>query len=151
MLRKFLLISGAVFIFAGLSVFGQEKTVVKSMKARRALMGKHKLSLQWISWDYFGRVIATQKKGVVILKGEQRGRRTKDFLTIEGVVTEINEKDFKFSGKIITQVSFINGGKPCIREGLMTFRITGKRKYWRLEEINNPCDEVADYVDIFLR
>ena len=49
------------------------------------------------------------------------------------------------------KISHINGGKPCAREGAMTFKITGKRRYWRLQEMNNPCDGVTDYVDIFFR
>ena len=59
--------------------------------------------------------------------------------------------EIKFDGKVITQVTHINGGKPCERTSEMTFRITGKRKYWRLQQIDNPCDGVADYVDIYFR
>jgi hypothetical protein len=33
----------------------------------------------------------------------------------------------------------------------MTFKITGKRKYWRMQQFDNPCDEAADYVDIYFR
>jgi len=48
-------------------------------------------------------------------------------------------------------VSHINGGEPCLREGEMTFAITGKRRFWRLQQMQNPCNEVVDYIDIFLR
>lgn len=139
-----------IFVF-GFSVFAQEKTVVNSQSAKAMLLGKHKLSLQWISWDYFGAATVTNRKGVFYLKGEQKQRGGTDFVKIDGVITEINAKNFKFDGTITTQVSHINGGLPCERTGEMTFRITGKRKYWRLQEIDNPCDEVADYVDIFFR
>jgi hypothetical protein len=37
------------------------------------------------------------------------------------------------------------------REGRFTFRITGTRRYWRMKEMNNPCEDVADYVDVYLR
>lgn len=49
------------------------------------------------------------------------------------------------------QISHINGGEPCVREGEMTFAITRKRKYWRLQEMQNPCDTATDYVDIYFR
>lgn len=65
-LIKFLLI--AVFAFAA---FGQEKTVVSDTKAKTMLPGRHKLSLQWISWDYFGVASVSNTNGVLYLKGEQ--------------------------------------------------------------------------------
>jgi len=130
---------------------GQEKTVVNSQVAKKMLLGRHMFSLQWISWDHFGSATVTEKAGVLYLKGEQKSREGDDLLTIDGVITTIDRYEFKFDGKIVTTVSHINGGEPCIREGEMTFRITGKRKYWRLQEMNNPCEDVVDYVDIFFR
>lgn len=133
--------------------FAQDKTVVRDQKARQMLLGRHKLSLQWISWDYFGTATVTNRGGIYYLKGEQkgRGRSSTDFVRIDGIVTSIDAKEFGFDGTITTQVSHINGGKPCERRGKMTFRVTGKRKYWRLMEMDNPCDEATDYVDIFFR
>ena len=115
------------------------------------LLGRHFFSLQWISWDYYGRVTVTQKDGLLYLKGGQEAREGEDFVSIDGVVTELSRYDFKFKGKIVTKISHINNGEPCVREGEMTFRITGKRKYWRLQEMNNPCENVVDYIDIFFR
>lgn len=115
------------------------------------LLGKHKFSLQWISWDYFGTATVTQRNGVFYLKGEQKARKGTDFVRIDGVITEINEKNFKFEGKIVMQISHINNGEPCERNGEMDFKITGKRKYWRLQQMDNPCDTATDYVDIFFR
>lgn len=115
------------------------------------LLGRHKVSLQWISWDYFGVATVTNRMGVYSIKGGQKGRGNKDFVKIDGNITSIDAKEFKFNGTVIMQISHINEGKPCIREGEMTFRITGKRKYWRMQEIDNPCDEAADYVDIYFR
>lgn len=134
------------------SLFAQEKTVVKDAKAKAMLLGKHKLSLQWISWDYFGTAIVTQKGGVFYLKGEQKSRgEIADYVKVNGAITMIDKTSFTFNGTILTRVSHINSGNECKREGEMTFRITGKRKYWRLIEMDNPCDGVADYVDIFFR
>lgn len=131
--------------------FAQEKTVVNDAKAKNMLLGKHMLSLQWISWDYFGTATVTNKNGIYYLKGKQKGRGNTDFLEVDGVITQIDAKQFKFDGKITTQISHINEGEPCVREGEMTFAITKNRKYWRLQEMNNPCDPVTDYVDVYFR
>jgi hypothetical protein len=142
-------------VFLTIAIFGvpvlAQKTVVSSAKAKTMLLGRHKLSLQWISWDYFGAATVTNRGGALYLKGEQKQRGGTDFVRINGKITEISAKEFKFDGTIITQVSHINGGQPCTREGAMTFRITGTRKYWRLLEMDNPCEGVTDYVDIFFR
>lgn len=151
MFRKIYLAAFLLISAFGVSVFAQEKTVVSDAKAKAMLLGKHKLSLQWISWDYFGTATVSNAKGVMRLKGEQKARRGNDFVKIDGVITSIDAKEFKFDGTIITQISHIAEGKPCERTGEMTFRITGKRKYWRLQEMDNPCDEVTDYVDIYFR
>ena len=128
-----------------------QKTVVNNARAKTMLLGRHRLSLQWISWDYFGTATVTNRGGTFYLKGEQRRRSGTDFVKIDGRITEINARDFKFDGSIITQVKDINGGKPCTRDGEMSFKITGTRKYWRLAEMDNPCEAVTDYVDIFFK
>ncbi len=143
----------AVLIFAGLnfSIFAQSKTTVNDQAAKRMLLGKHLFSLQWISWDYFGTATVTDKKGVLHLKGEQRQRGGTDFVKIDGIIVSIDKKEFVFDGTVITQISHINNGEACTRTGEMTFAATGKRKYWRLQAMDNPCDEAADYVDIYFR
>ena len=151
MFRKIYLAAFLLISAFGVSVFAQEKTVVSDAKAKAMLLGRHKLSLQWISWDYFGTANVSNVKGVLRLKGEQQARGGNDFVKIDGVITSIDAKEFKFDGTIITQISHIAEGKPCERTGEMTFRITGKRKYWRLQEMDNPCDEATDYVDIYFR
>lgn len=147
MLKRILLV-GLLILGVSFSAFAQ-KTIVNNAKAKAMLLGRHKLSLQWVSWDYFGAATVTNKGGVLYLKGEQISRKDSDFVKIDGRITEINAKDFKFDGTIITKVSHINGGEPCTRDGEMTFKITGTRKYWRLMEMDNPCEAVTDYVDIF--
>ena len=150
MLKKLILSAFLITIFLSISVFAQ-RTVVNNRQASSMLLGRHRLSLQWISWDYFGTATVTNRRGTYYLKGEQKQRRGTDYLRIDGRITEINAKNFKFDGTIVMQVSSINGGKPCTREGEMTFRITGNRRYWRLAEMDNPCDTATDYVDIFFR
>lgn len=128
------------------------QTEIRNRAAAKMLLGRHKLSLQWVSWDYFGSATVINRKGVFNIKGEQKARgKSSDFVKLDGIITSIDAKDFVFDGKIVTQVSHINDGKPCTREGEFTFKITGKRKYWRLMQMDNPCDPVTDYVDIYFR
>jgi hypothetical protein len=129
----------------------QTRAIIKDAAAKKRLLGPHRLSLQWISWDYFGKAVVTESKGVLKISGEQKGRGNDDYLKVNGIITMVDTHEIKFDGTIITKVSHINGGKPCTREGEMTFRITQNRKYWRLKEMDNPCDPVTDYVDIFFR
>ncbi len=142
------------------------KTIVRDQKAKQKLLGKHKLALQWISWDKFGSADVVDVAGQLQLKGEQLGSEqgkistsshpgtpgnTGDYLKIDGVVTEIDAKQFKFKGKILMRVSSIAGGKECKRDGVFTFALKSHPTYWRMQEIQNPCDEVVDYVDLFCR
>jgi hypothetical protein len=151
MLKKSI-ISVCLVIFAFVfTAFAQEKTVVKSQSAKNKLLGKHLFSLQWISWDYYGTAKVTRKQGVYYLKGEQKSRENDDYLKIDGIITEINSRNFKFIGTVTTKVSHNNNGEPCVRDGQMTFAITGKRKYWRLQQMQSPCGIETDYVDIFFR
>ena len=151
MIKKFTLTIFLILLTFGAGVFAQSKTQINSVKAKNMLLGKHMLSLQWISWDYFGSATVTNKGGVFYLKGKQKSRENFDFVEVDGVVTEINEKDFKFDGRVVMQISHINNGDPCERTGEMTFAITGKRKYWRMQEMKSPCDVTTDYVDIYFR
>lgn len=138
-------------MFLTIAANAQDRTIVNDAVAAKMLLGRHMLSLQWVSWDYFGSATVTKSAGVYSIKGEQKGRGNPDFLKIGGTIKSIDAKEFVFEGTIVTQVSHINGGAPCTREGEFTFKITGKRKYWRLTQMDNPCDPVTDYVDIYFR
>ena len=151
MLKRIIYTSLIILAGFGAAVFAQEKTIVGDANAKKMLFGKHLLSLQWIGWDYFGTANVTDKAGILHLKGEQKQHNGSDFVKIDGAITSIDENEFKFNGTIVMQISHINGGEPCTRTGEMTFAITGKRKYWRLQEMTNPCDQATDYVDIYFR
>jgi len=148
MKKKLLLLM--LFLLA-VPALAQEQTQVNDAAAARMLLGRHMLSLQWVSWDYFGSATVTKSEGVYSIKGEQKGRGSTDFLKIDGTIKSIDAKEFVFEGTIVTQVSHINGGAQCTREGEFTFKITGKRKYWRMLQMDNPCDPVTDYVDIYFK
>ena len=127
------------------------KTVIKDQTAKAMLVGAHRLSLQWISWDYFGKAVVTEKNGTLSITGEQRAKKGSDYLCIEGTITEVSAKEFIFNGVVEMRVSHINKGEPCKREGELTFVIKGNRRYWRMQQMDNPCDEATDYVDIYFR
>ena len=139
---------------AGRTGEGRQGTIVNSRTGYAQLLGRHKLQLQWISWfepKKSGDLTVTDRQGLLVIQGAQRDPRTGDFVEVDGIVTRVEDRTFDFRGRIVTRVSHINGGEPCLREGDMTFAIKGKRRFWRLQQMDNPCDGVTDYVDIFLR
>lgn len=126
------------------------KTIINSVTAKEKLLGTHRFSVQWISWDYFGKAVVTEKEGVLHIFGEQKSRENDDFIKMDGSILEVNEKNFVFDGLITTKIYHLNAGKPYERKGKMTFRISQGRRYWRLKEMENPAGGgVVDYVDIF--
>ena len=129
-----------------------DKTEIRNVAAGKQLIGRHKFQLHWISWDKwkdFGNLSVIDRGGVYFVKGRQT--KGDDYVEVDGKVVSVDAREFKFSGRIVTRVSYKNNGQPCERDGEMTFKITGQRKYWRLQEMRSPCDETTDYVDIFLR
>jgi hypothetical protein len=130
----------------------QTRTIVNSPTAARKLVGKHKLNLQWIGWENwleFGNLKVTDRQGMMFISGSQT--KGEDYLQIDGKIISIEDRQFTFKGKIVTQVSHINKGQACKRDGEMIFKITENRKYWRLQQMQSPCDTTTDYVDIFMR
>ena len=148
---KTLFLGAVILLAVAFGTSAQERTIINDAAAAKMLLGTHKLSLQWISWDHFGTATIKNEAAVYSIKGSQKGRGNSDFLSIEGIIVSIDARQFVFEGTISMQVSNINGGKPCTRQGDFTFKITGKRKYWRMQEMDNPCDEATDYVDIYFK
>ncbi len=132
----------------------QAQTIVTSRPAKLLLLGRHLFSLQWISWTRFGYAHVIDKDGTLYLIGSQRGykgRGKNDYVRIKGKIERVDKRSFVFNGTIVTKVYHINGGRPCYRRGRMVFRITGRRRFWRLKSIKNPCANVVDYVDLYFR
>ncbi|MFC4209780.1 hypothetical protein ACFOWA_01220 [Pedobacter lithocola] len=55
----------------------------------------------------------------------------------------------KFNGKIVAKVNFFNAIQPCELNRLSTFKASGIRKYWHLQQMLNCDGESTDYIDIF--
>jgi hypothetical protein len=119
-------------------------TVVASPEALARLRRNSGLTLQWISWDYRGRLVVSDRAGLVHLAGNQTGSGR---LELDGDVVSIGANSFSFRGRI-TISDAPDPGRRCVRDGVFEFRITGPRHYWRLQEMET-CDGLTDYVDIY--
>jgi len=134
-------------LFALTAVAPPERTIVRAPGALAMLRHNGGLSLQWISWDYRGRLRVSETGGRVHLSGSQAARGGAGRLELDGDVIEIGARSFTFRGRIaITDTP--DAGRECLREGTYEFRITGRRRYWRLQEMEQ-CDGLTDYVDIY--
>lgn len=149
----------------------KKKTTRKTVKEQQydylsnvesKIVGKHMLSLQWISWKYFGSVtIKREADGTLSCKGEQLARNCKDaeegcktngdYVKLDGIIDIVDATHLVFVGEIRTKIYHINNGQEVLRKGTFHFDATGNRKFWRMQEMSNPADECADYVDIYFK
>jgi hypothetical protein len=123
------------------------RTIVGDPAALARLRNNAGISLQWISWDYRGRVRVSETGGRVHLSGAQSARSGAGRLELDGDVVEIGASSFTFRGRIAI-VDTPDPGRNCLRDGTYEFRITGRRHYWRLQQMEQ-CDGLTDYVDIY--
>jgi|GEM_PF-604327 len=113
-------------------------------------IGEHALTLQWISWDHPGKVkIKPITANRYRITGKQTSRKNGDYLSIDGVITPKSKRELVFEGTIKYLVSHNNNGEECVKKGKQVFRASGKRKYWRLQNMMNCDGIVTDYVDIY--
>lgn len=113
--------------------------------------GAHAFTIQWIAFNKSipGKVyIKKIGQEEYSIEGEQRDTRSGEYVTIKG--TFLNEgRVLKFNGKIVSKINTINGGQPCELTGLSIFQASGKRQYWRLQQMLNCDGQTTDYIDIF--
>ena len=124
-------------------------SATKSIPMEEKLLGKHMFSLQWIEGPMGEAVVSRTETGGLRIDARQEHKG--DFVTLNGDVRILDDKNFVVTGVLVTRVSHIAGGKPCPRSGEFTFRVTKNRKYWRLQQMDNPCDPVVDYVDVYFK
>ena len=128
----------------------QEADTVKLVGKPLIRTGRHKLTLQWISWDKPGSVmISTADDGWFTVKGEQKSEGSSDYLRIDGKVMPLSDKEILFDGDITYSVATINSGEPCVKTGRQNFLSTKGRKYWRLQNMLHCVEGTTDYVDIY--
>jgi hypothetical protein len=115
-------------------------------------VGNHAFTIQYLTFE------KNDKPGTVIIRslgrdeysieGEQRDNTKNEYVSIKGTFLA-KGRELKFNGKIVSQISYVNSGQPCERTGLVIFKASGKRKYWRLQQMLN-CDRIStDYIDIY--
>ena len=154
-MRKVLILSLLLSLSLGICAQTKRNTTSKAKttsvsQIQQKVLGRHMLAHQWISWEDFGICTITKdNKGVLHCKGEQRSKENGDYLKIDGTITIVNAKHLKFNGTISCLVSHLNKGREYKRIGTFNFMAKGKRKYWRLQEMERTNDSCVDYVDIF--
>jgi hypothetical protein len=124
------------------------ETEIVSERALARLKANKGLTLQWLWGAKPGALTVTETPQGVRLKGGQGPDEGKT-LSLEGVVIRLEEKSFTFRGRV--EIFEPEAGVPCIRDGMLTFRITGQRKFWRMKEQIAGCPgraDLTDYVDI---
>lgn len=124
--------------------------------AKARLVGDHLLTLQWLGWGDLsgaGRLRVEDRGDNLAASGEQlgSGENDGDYLRISGRIVSASRDGFVFEGDIAIRVHHNAGGAECKRSGTFHFKATGKRRYWRMQEMDNPCDGVTDYVDVYFR
>lgn len=124
-----------------------ERTIVRDAPALARLRRNSGITLQWISFESSarGHVIVTERGGLIHLRGSQRGGGGE--LTLDGDVLSIDARSFTFRGEI-SIVGTPDLTRNCLRDGTYEFRVTGRRRYWRLQQME-VCDGLTDYVDIY--
>ena len=124
-----------------------EGTIVRDTAALARLRRNSGITLQWISFESptRGHVTVTERGGLVHLRGSQAGNG--GVLTLEGDVLSIDAASFTFRGRI-SIVDTPDRGRNCLRDGAYEFRVTQRRRYWRLQQME-VCDGLTDYVDIY--
>lgn len=109
------------------------------------------LSLQWISWEYFGVCeIVKEGDGGLRCTGIQKSKENDDYLHIDGYIQIVSATHLIFTGSIEYKVYHLNGGEPYEKTGTFNFKATNGRKYWRAQEMEG-ADGVTDYVDIYFK
>ena len=135
----------------------------RRLSADSRVVGKHMLTLQWISWESYGSVeIKKETDGTYSCHGEQLARNcpkgteqgnidNDDYVKLNGTIEIVDRNHLIFTGEIRTKVYHINNGQEVLREGTFNFVTKENRHYWRLQEMKNPIDECIDYIDIYFK
>lgn len=118
-------------------------------------VGERKMTLQWLNTSPTkkckpGKVTISQEEGsfTLTIKGSQY-KNDNEYVSIEGTIEPVSATEFNFSGKIISRVSYIFNGEPCVREGSFNFKKYKGRAFYRLQEKTNCDGSSVDYIDIY--
>lgn len=121
------------------------KTEIKNQAAYERLLNNSGVSVQWLWSADRGHLTAKDENDVVRIDGTQAN--FEGTLKIKGEIVSIDSDRFVFRGTILI-LDAPDKGRRCERTGDYEFRATGKRKYWRLQQMES-CGRLTDYVDIY--
>ncbi|ALM86152.1 hypothetical protein [Bordetella sp. N] len=122
-----------------------QKTIIQDQVAYERLMNNSGITVQWLWSAKRGHLKAQDVNDVVKLEGTQANHE--GTLKINGEVVAISKDRFRFRGTILI-LEAPDKGRHCERTGDFDFRISGQRKYWRLQQMEF-CDRLTDYVDVY--
>lgn len=122
-----------------------QKTEIRNQAAYERLLNNSGVTVQWLWSAQRGKLNAKDVNDVVRIDGEQANHE--GTLKINGEIVSIDSDRFVFRGTILI-LDAPEKGRRCERTGDYEFRATGKRKYWRMQEMES-CGRLTDYVDVF--
>ncbi|MDH0094472.1 hypothetical protein N7373_23745 [Achromobacter mucicolens] len=122
-----------------------QKTQINDQAAYERLLNNSGVTLQWLWSAKRGKMNAIDDNDVVRLDGTQANHE--GTLKVKGEVVSIGRDSFVLRGTILI-LDAPDKGRRCERTGDYEFKATGKRKYWRLQQME-ACGGLTDYVDIY--
>ena len=130
---------------AGGALAPVQKTQINDQAAYERLLNNSGVTLQWLWSAKRGKMNAIDDNDVVRLEGTQAN--FEGTLKVKGEVVSIGRDSFVLRGTILI-LDAPDKGRRCERTGDYEFKATGKRKYWRLQQME-ACGGLTDYVDIY--
>jgi hypothetical protein len=126
----------------------KDPTNILRKKIAKSLLGRKKFGVQFI-YDGYGTAEIKDLGGALTFKGSQFSKNREEFTRMEGTLIAISDSEILFNGTLEIFTNDCCG--PIAKTGIFTFRKTGTRKYWRLKDFNDLCDQYtcAYYLDIF--
>ncbi|KRC85923.1 hypothetical protein D3C87_550220 [compost metagenome] len=122
-----------------------QRTEINDQAAYERLLNNSGMTLQWLWSAKRGALRATDENDVVRIEGTQAN--FEGTLKVKGEIVSIASDRFVFRGTILI-LDAPDKGRKCDRTGDFEFKATGKRKYWRLQQMES-CGRLTDYVDIY--
>ncbi len=145
-LLKIAIAAGASLALAGPSLADEVVSGSGTITHER-LTNNSGITLQWISWDHRGVVMAREAGGTMHLTGGQVDPNGAGSLWLDGEVIDAGDDYFTFEG-LIRIANTPDKGRICQDTKRWHFAITQNRKYYRLREFE-WCDGLTDYIDIY--
>lgn len=117
-----------------------------SLKSK--LCGKHKLRLQWLE-PTMGTITISDEMTDNGYYGEGRIVGNNGCFIMKGYFNIQDANNITFEGTTEQSISYIADGEVGYRNGMYHLKSYNGRKYWRMQEMDDPVDDCVDYIDIF--